>query len=129
MSYLVLARKWRPQTFADVVGQQAVVRTLENAIDRDRVPHAMLFSGVRGVGKTTLARIMAKAMNCHSGPTKTPCNECEACRETTSGASMDLHEIDGASNLLIPAAIREMADRVEADDWSDDIDDAMGTLY
>ena len=111
MSYLVLARKCRPQTFADVVGQQAVVRTLQNAIERNRVPHAMIFSGVRGVGKTTLARIMAKAQNCHEGPTPTPCNTCEACREITAGSAMDLHEIDGASNRGIQE-IRELKENI-----------------
>ncbi len=72
MSYLVLARKWRPQTFEEVVGQQSVIRTLQNAIDRQRIPHGIIFSGVRGVGKTTLARLVAKALNCQEGPTKTP---------------------------------------------------------
>lgn len=111
MSYLVLARKWRPQVFEDVIGQQAVVRTLQNGLARDRVAHAMLFSGVRGVGKTTLARIMAKALNCHAGPCKTPCNHCESCREITAGSAIDLHEIDGASNRGIQE-IRELKENI-----------------
>ncbi|OGQ94022.1 MAG: DNA polymerase III, subunit gamma and tau [Deltaproteobacteria bacterium RIFOXYD12_FULL_57_12] len=111
MSYLVLARKWRPQTFEEVVGQQPVVRTLQNAIERGRVPHAILFSGVRGVGKTTLARIMAKAMNCRTGPTRIPCNQCDACLEITAGSAIDLHEIDGASNRGIQE-IRELKENL-----------------
>jgi DNA polymerase-3 subunit gamma/tau len=97
MSYLVLARKWRPQNFDDVVGQKPVVQTLKNALSRDRVAHAMIFSGVRGVGKTTIARIMAKAINCHN-PQDAPCDRCSSCKEIVSGNSIDLHEIDGASN-------------------------------
>lgn len=97
MSYLVLARKWRPQNFQDVVGQEAIVRTLRNALERDRVAHAMIFSGVRGVGKTTIARIMAKAINCHR-PENRPCDQCPSCQAIIDGNSIDLHEIDGASN-------------------------------
>jgi DNA polymerase-3 subunit gamma/tau len=111
MSYLVLARKYRPQTFADVVGQKPVVRTLQNALARDRVSHAMLFSGVRGVGKTTLARIMAKALNCSRGPTPSPCNACEFCRAIAEGTAIDLHEIDGASNRGIQE-IRELKENI-----------------
>ena len=111
MSYLVLARKWRPQTFEEVVGQQPVVRTLQNAIERNRIPHAMIFSGVRGVGKTTLARLVAKALNCQEGPTKIPCNKCEHCKEITSGNAMDIHEIDGASNRGIQE-IRELKENI-----------------
>jgi DNA polymerase III subunit gamma/tau len=111
MSYLVLARKWRPQTFEDVVGQQAVVRTLQNAIDRDRIPHAIIFSGVRGVGKTTLARLVAKALNCQEGPTRTPCNKCEHCAEIMAGNAIDIHEIDGASNRGIQE-IRELKENI-----------------
>jgi DNA polymerase-3 subunit gamma/tau len=111
MSYLVLARKWRPQTFHDVVGQQAIVRTLQNAIRRQRVAHAMLFSGVRGVGKTTLARIMAKALNCESDGPDVPCNVCTSCREITAGSAVDLKEIDGASNRGIQE-IRELKENI-----------------
>jgi DNA polymerase-3 subunit gamma/tau len=111
MSYLVLARKWRPQTFADVVGQQSVVRTLQNALKLDRVAHALLFSGVRGVGKTTLARIMAKAINCEGETASPPCNQCDSCLEITAGNAMDLHEIDGASNRGIQE-IRELKENI-----------------
>ncbi len=98
MSYLVLARKYRPQTFSEVVGQTGAVRILQNAVARDRVPHAMLFSGVRGVGKTTLARIMAKAVNCEGETGSPPCNQCDSCVDITRGSAVDLKEIDGASN-------------------------------
>ncbi len=111
MSYLVLARKWRPQTFENVIGQKPVVRTLQNAIERNRVPHAMLFSGVRGVGKTTLARIMAKSLNCDTGIVKIPCNKCASCTSITDGSSADLHEIDGASNRGIQE-IRELKENI-----------------
>ncbi len=111
MSYLVLARKWRPQTFEEVVGQQSVIRTLQNAIDRNRMPHAIIFSGVRGVGKTTLARLVAKALNCQEGPTKIPCNRCEHCTEITAGNAIDIHEIDGASNRGIQE-IRELKENI-----------------
>src|SRR6201994_4311036 len=98
MAYQVIARKWRPQTFADLVGQTHVTETLANAIKNNRVAHAYIFSGARGVGKTTAARILAKALNCVNGPTATPCGECDACREITSGNSLDVLEIDAASN-------------------------------
>jgi len=111
MSYLVLARKFRPQSFDEVVGQQAIVRTLQNSLERARVPHALIFSGVRGVGKTTLARIMAKALNCEKGPSPTPCNTCGSCLSITSGSSVDLHEIDGASNRGIQE-IRELKEKI-----------------
>jgi DNA polymerase III subunit gamma/tau len=97
VSYLVLARKWRPQTFDDLVGQSHVSQTLANAINANRVAHAFLFTGVRGVGKTTSARIMAKAMNCLKGPTATPCLQCPPCLEIAAGTDVDVQEIDGAS--------------------------------
>jgi DNA polymerase-3 subunit gamma/tau len=112
MSYLVLARKYRPQTFDQVVKQDHVSRTLTNAISTGRVAHAILFSGPRGTGKTTVARIMAKAMNCEVGPTSVPCNECRSCREITAGRSMDVFEIDGASNNSVDQ-IRELRENVK----------------
>lgn len=111
MTYVVLARKWRPQTFADLTGQQHVARTLTNAIQQDRVPHAMLFTGARGVGKTSSARILAMALNCAQGPTPTPCGVCDSCREIQTGQSVDVMEIDGASNRGINE-IRELRDGV-----------------
>ncbi|MCL7487482.1 MAG: DNA polymerase III subunit gamma/tau [Desulfobulbaceae bacterium] len=112
MSYLVLARKSRPALFNEVVGQKAVVRTLQNALAQNRVAHAMIFSGVRGVGKTTLARIMAKALNCEqNAPESEPCNQCRSCREISSGGSVDLVEIDGASNRGIQE-IRELKENI-----------------
>jgi DNA polymerase-3 subunit gamma/tau len=111
MSYLVLARKARPQTFDEVVGQRPVVKTLQNSLLRDRVAHAILFSGIRGVGKTTLARIMAKAINCENGPALNPCNSCESCKAITAGSSLDLYEIDGASNRGIQE-IRELKEKI-----------------
>ncbi|MFQ5883032.1 MAG: DNA polymerase III subunit gamma/tau [Candidatus Methylomirabilales bacterium] len=98
MSYQVLARRWRPQTFDEVVGQEPVTRTLKNALRQGRVAHAFLFAGPRGVGKTTTARILAKALNCDEGPTPEPCNRCLNCREITAGAAVDCVEIDGASH-------------------------------
>ena len=111
MSYLVLARKSRPQDFNQVVGQKPVVKTLMNSIVRERIAHAILFSGVRGVGKTTLARIMAKAINCEQKSDGNPCNKCQSCTEITSGSSFDLYEIDGASNRGIQE-IRELKEKI-----------------
>jgi len=98
MSYQVIARKWRPQTFGDLVGQGHVTETLQNAIRNNRVAHAYIFSGARGVGKTTAARILAKALNCVNGPTPEPCGVCDSCKEIASGSSLDVIEIDAASN-------------------------------
>jgi len=110
-SYLVLARKWRPQLFEEVVGQQHITRTLQNAISQKRVAHAFLFTGARGVGKTSTARILAKALNCEKGPQINPCNQCTNCQEITHGTSMDVIEIDGASNRGIDE-IRELRENV-----------------
>ena len=112
MSYQVLARKWRPQVFEDVVGQAHITRTLQNAIASGRLAHAFLFSGPRGVGKTTTARILAKALNCEQGPTPTPCGKCDSCLETAAGTSVDVVEIDGASNRGIEH-IRELREAVK----------------
>jgi len=111
MSYLVLARKARPQTFDEVIGQRTTVKTLQNSLKRDRVAHAILFSGVRGVGKTTLARIMAKALNCTEGANEEPCNQCDSCIAITNGSAIDLTEIDGASNRGIQE-IRELKEKL-----------------
>ena len=98
MSYIVTARKWRPQLFSDVIAQKHVTETLKNAIKSSRVGHAYLFSGPRGVGKTTVARIFAKALNCVNGPAEEPCNTCENCMNIQAGTSLDIQELDGASN-------------------------------
>ncbi|HWW60081.1 MAG TPA: DNA polymerase III subunit gamma/tau, partial [Thermoanaerobaculia bacterium] len=97
MSYQALARKYRPQSFRDIIGQETVVQTLQNAIRDQRIHHAYLFSGVRGVGKTTGARILAKALNCMHGPATEPCNECSICSEITEGIDLDVREIDAAT--------------------------------
>ncbi|QXM08017.1 DNA polymerase III subunit gamma/tau [Geomonas subterranea] len=112
MSYLVLARKWRPQTFSDLVGQEHVSQTLKNAIDGGRVAHAFLFTGARGVGKTSSARILAKALNCECGLTVEPCNTCSTCMEITDVNSVDVFEIDGASNTGVDD-IRELRDNIK----------------
>ncbi len=111
MTYQVIARKWRPQTFSDLVGQQHVTETLANAIKKNRVAHSYIFSGARGVGKTTAARILAKALNCVKGPTPEPCGECDACKEIAAGSSLDVIEIDAASNRGIDQ-IRELREMV-----------------
>ena len=111
MSYKVLARKRRPQTFEEVVGQNHITQTLVNSIKLNRLGHAFLFSGSRGIGKTTTARILAKALNCETGPTPQPCNTCRHCTEITAGISMDVIEIDGASNRGIDE-IRELRENV-----------------
>ena len=111
MAYQVIARKWRPQTFADLVGQAHVTDTLKNAIRNNRVAHAYIFSGARGVGKTTAARILAKALNCVHGPTPDPCGVCDSCKEIAAGTSLDVIEIDAASNRGIDQ-IRELREMV-----------------
>ncbi len=112
MSYLVLARKWRPKTFAEVVGQQHVLRALINGLDQNRLHHAFLFSGTRGVGKTTLARILAKSLNCEQGISSTPCGECQSCTEVDNGRFVDLIEVDAASRTKVDDT-RELLDNVQ----------------
>ncbi len=112
MAYEVLARKWRPKQFDDVIGQGHVTRTLQNAIAAKRIAHAYLFVGPRGIGKTSLARIFAKALNCVKGPTATPCDACDSCREIAAGTSLDVMEIDGASNNSVEQ-VRELRENVK----------------
>jgi DNA polymerase-3 subunit gamma/tau len=111
MNYIVLARRWRPQQFADIIGQDHVSKTLANAIDTGRIAHSFIFAGPRGVGKTTTARILAKALNCEKGPTAKPCNKCSNCEAITKGTSLDVLEIDGASNRGIDE-IRNLRDNI-----------------
>src|SRR5688572_12661119 len=112
MSYLVLARKWRPRSFAELVGQEHVRQALVNALDSGRVHHAFLFTGTRGVGKTTIARILARSLNCERGVSSTPCGECGACREIDEGRFVDLIEVDAASRTKVDDT-RELLDNVQ----------------
>jgi DNA polymerase-3 subunit gamma/tau len=112
MAYLVLARKYRPQTFAEVLEQGHVTRTLGNALAAGRVAHALLFAGPRGTGKTTIARILAKALNCQAGATAGPCNACRSCRDITAGHAVDVYEIDGASNNSVDQ-VRELRENIK----------------
>src|SRR3954466_12068036 len=112
MSYLALARKWRPRSFAELAGQEHVMRALVNALQTGRVHHAFLFTGTRGVGKTTIARILAKSLNCETGMTATPCGKCSACREIDEGRFVDLIEVDAASRTKVDDT-RELLDNVQ----------------
>src|SRR5579885_3465004 len=112
MSYQVLARKWRPRNFAEMVGQEHVLRALINALDHDRLHHAFLFTGTRGVGKTTIARILAKSLNCETGVTSRPCGQCSACQEIDAGRFVDLIEVDAASRTGVDDT-RELLDNVQ----------------
>ena len=112
MSYQALARKWRPKNFTEVVGQGHVVKALANALDQERIHHAYLFTGTRGVGKTTLARIFAKCLNCEQGVTSTPCGSCSACKEIDEGRFIDLIEVDAASRTKVEDT-RELLDNVQ----------------
>src|SRR5476651_1237448 len=100
-SYTALARKWRPRSFAEMTGQEHVLRALANALASDRVHHAYLFAGTRGVGKTTVARILAKCLNCDSGITSTPCGTCHICKAVDAGQFLDLYEVDAASRTKV----------------------------
>src|SRR6266404_5505746 len=121
MTYQVIARKWRPQTFDEVTGQEPITRTLRNAIEHQRLHHAYLFSGARGVGKTTTARLLARGLNCHKAdkPTGTPCapldeSACQSCREIADGRSMDGREIDAASNTGVDNVRQVILDMINA---------------
>ena len=111
MSYQVLARKWRPRGFEEMVGQEHVLRALSNALDSDRMHHAFLFTGTRGVGKTTIARILAKSLNCEQGVSSTPCGQCSTCQEIDEGRFVDLIEVDAASRTKVEDT-RELLDNV-----------------
>jgi DNA polymerase-3 subunit gamma/tau len=112
MSYQVLARKWRPRKFAEMVGQEHVLRALINALDNNRLHHAYLFTGTRGVGKTTVARIFAKSLNCETGVSAEPCGQCAACMEIDEGRFVDLLEVDAASRTKVEDT-RELLDNVQ----------------
>src|SRR5687768_10577541 len=112
MSYLALARKWRPRNFAELAGQEHVMRALVNALETGRVHHAFLFTGTRGVGKTTIARILAKSLNCETGVSSKPCGKCDACREIEEGRFVDLIEVDAASRTKVDDT-RELLDNVQ----------------
>lgn len=112
MGYLVLARKWRPLSFDDLAGQDSIVRVLQNAVKQSRIAHAYLFSGPRGVGKTSTARILARALNCAEGPTVSPCGKCDFCQSIVNGSSVDVIEIDGASNNSVDD-IRDLREKVK----------------
>src|SRR5210317_2302663 len=112
MSYQVLARKWRPRNFTELVGQEHVVQALVNALDNDRLHHAYLFTGTRGVGKTTIARIFAKSLNCEEGVSSTPCGKCSACEEINEGRFIDLIEVDAASRTKVEDT-RELLENVQ----------------
>ena len=111
MSYVSLYRKWRPQTFDEIAGQSHITQTLQNAIDKGRISHAYLFCGPRGTGKTTTARALAKAINCVEGPTSSPCNKCESCRSINEGSSIDVLELDAASNRRVEE-IRDLLEKI-----------------
>jgi DNA polymerase-3 subunit gamma/tau len=112
MAYTALARKWRPRRFSEMVGQEHVLRSLSNALGSGRVHHAFLFAGTRGVGKTTVARILAKCLNCERGVSAEPCLECSSCREIEAGRSVDLIEVDAASRTKVDDT-RELLDNVQ----------------
>ncbi|MBU1916870.1 AAA family ATPase, partial [bacterium] len=110
--HLALARKYRPQNFLEVIGQDAIIKTMQNAIESERLHHAYLFSGVRGIGKTSMARILAKSINCEKGSSITPCQTCTTCQSITGSYSLDVIEIDGASNNLVDD-VRELREQVK----------------
>src|SRR5580658_7241146 len=109
MTYQVLARKWRPRNFQDMVGQEHILRMLTNALEQKRIHHAYLFTGTRGTGKTSLARILAKCLNCETGITPTPCGSCSICKSIDAGQFLDLYEIDAASRTKVEDT-RELLD-------------------
>ena len=111
MSYVALYRRWRPTSFADLVGQEHISRTLSRAVTSGQTSHAYLFTGPRGTGKTSTAKILARSLNCAQGPTLTPCGQCESCRAIAEGSSMDVFEIDAASNRGIDE-IRDLRETV-----------------